>query len=85
MLKNYTINWRQGMSTGSPLQFDANSPKEAAVKAGKWLGFKVEEKICGEKHSYITASGKFDGAVPLSLCVFETSQSTKFHYYNVSK
>lgn len=85
MSKNYTINWRQGMSTGRPLQFAANSPKEAAVKAGKWLGFKVEEKICGEKRSYISASDEFDGAVPLSLCVFETANSSKHHYYNVIK
>ena len=85
MLKNYAINWRRGASTGRPLQFAANSPKEAAVKAGKCLGFKVEEKICGEKHSYISASDKFDGAVPLSLCIFERDKPLKFRYYNITK
>lgn len=35
MVERYVVNWRQGMSSGSPLQFDASSPKAAAVKAGK--------------------------------------------------
>lgn len=53
MSKTYIVNWRQGMSGGRPLQFDASSPKGAAIKAGKWLGYVVEEKVNGEKKSYI--------------------------------
>lgn len=83
MSKTYIINWRQGMSGGRPLQFDASSPKGAAVKAGKWLGYVVEEKINGEKKSYITSSCEFDGSVPLSLCVFENKTGAKHNYYNV--
>lgn len=44
MSKTYIVNWRQGMSGGRPLQFDASSPKGAAIKAGKWLGMLLRKK-----------------------------------------
>lgn len=86
MVERYVVNWRQGMSSGSPLQFDASSPKSAAVKAGRWLGFIVEKTSQGVKYSYISESGEFDGSVPLSLAVTKLkSDGSKIRYYNVER
>ena len=70
MLKQYKCIAREQMTTTTPIIINANSPKEAAVKMGKQLGYQCN--IVGKTY-------EFDGSVPCCVAVYGLNNTVNYY------
>ena len=72
MLRQYKCIARERMTTTTPIIINASSPKEAAVKMGKQLGYQCNT---------VDKTYEFDGSVPCCVAVYNVNNTV--NYYNI--
>lgn len=80
-MKTYICVAREGMSSTSPTEIIASSPKDAAYKMARQLGYQGKQTLQGRTYDYISKTGEFDGSVP--CCIAVRSSNGSVSYYSV--
>ena len=79
-MKQYKCIARERMTTTTPIIIEASSPKDAAYKIARQLGYQGKQTLQGRTYDYISKTGEFDGSVP---CCIAVSDGSRTSYYNV--
>jgi hypothetical protein len=80
-MKQYKCIARERMTTTTPIIIEASSPKDAAYKIARQLGYQGKQTLQGRTYDYISKIGEFDGSVPCCVAVYNSNGSV--NYYSV--